>query len=94
MEPEGEFSPDLIHILDKREVQLQKRTIVYFKVQWKHFEVDEATWENEATMRKAYPTLFHDVIVSPYNTKDGVVLSGEGCNILNFGPNTYGLESH
>ena len=43
-------------------------------------------------MRKDYPTLFHDVILIPYNTRDGVVLSGEGCNILNFGPNTYTHE--
>ena len=65
VEPEGEFSPDPLHILDKREVQLWKHTPVQLKLQWKHFEVDEATWENEATMTKAYPTLFHDVIESP-----------------------------
>ena len=53
-------------------------------MKWKHFEANEDTWENEATMRKAYPSLFHDFISSPYNTRDGVVLSGEGCNILNF----------
>ena len=63
MEPEGEFAHKPTHILDKREVQLWERTIVQLKVQWKHFEVDEATWENEATMRKAYPALFYDVIV-------------------------------
>ena len=28
------------------------------------FEANEATWENEATMRKDYPSLFHDVISS------------------------------
>ena len=65
MEPEGEFSPEPSHIVEKREVQLRKRTIVQLKVQWKHFEDDEDTWENEATMRKAYPTLFHDYILSP-----------------------------
>ena len=71
-------------------MQLRKHTVVQLKVRWKHFEVDEATWENEATMRKAYPTLFHDIIVSsPQNTRDGIVLSEEGCNIPNFGPNTY-----
>ena len=64
VEPKGGFSPEPIHILDKREVQLKKRTVVQLKVQWKHFEADEATWENEATMRKAYPTLFHDVMIS------------------------------
>ena len=66
--------------------------MVQLKVQSKHFEADEATWDNEATMRKAYPALFHDVILSPQNTRNGVVLRGEGCNILNFGPNTYSHE--
>ena len=70
-------------------MQLQKRTIVQLKVQWKNFEGDEATWENKSTMRKAYPALFHDIILSPYNTRDVVVLSEEGCNTPNFGPNTY-----
>ena len=43
VETEGEFSPEPLHVLDKREVQLRKCTIVQLKVQWKHFEVDEAT---------------------------------------------------
>ena len=43
VETEGEFVLELLHILDKRDVQL--------KLQWKHFEADEDTWENEATMR-------------------------------------------
>ena len=65
MEPKGEFVPEPLHIMDKREAQLRRCTIVQLKVQWKHFEADEATWENEATMRKAYPALFHNVISSP-----------------------------
>ena len=56
VELEGDFSPEPIHILDKREVQLRKCTIVQLKVQWKQFEADEATWENGATMRKDYPS--------------------------------------
>ena len=43
-------------------------------------------------MRKAYPTLFHDIIQNPYNTRDSVVLSGEGCNIPIFGPTIYRHE--
>ena len=43
VEPEGEFAPEPLHILDKREVQFRKRTVVQLKVLWKHFEVDEAT---------------------------------------------------
>ena len=65
VEPEGEFAPKPLHILDKREVQLRKRTIVYFKVQWNHFEAYEATWKNQATIRKDYPVSFHDFILSP-----------------------------
>ena len=69
-----------------------KRTVLKLKVQWKDFEADEATWENEATKKKAYPILFHNVIPSPQNIRDDVVLRGEACNILNFGPNTYRHE--
>ena len=65
MEPEGDFPLETLHILEKREVHLKKITVVQLKVQWKRFEADEATWENEATMRKAYPTLFHDFSPSP-----------------------------
>ena len=32
VEPKGEFSPEPTHILDKREVQLQKHTMVQWKV--------------------------------------------------------------
>ena len=40
-------------------------------------------------MRKDFPALFHDVILCPQNTRDGVVLSREGCNVPNFEPNNY-----
>ena len=46
-------------------MQLRKCTIVQLKLQLKEFEDDEATWENEATMRKDYTALFHDVFLSP-----------------------------
>ena len=92
VDPEGEFTAERLQISDKREVQLQKCTVVQLKVQWKHFEVDEATWENEATMRKAYLAFFLDIIHSPQNTRDDVVLSGEGCKIPNFGPTIYRHE--
>ena len=65
VEPEGELSLEPTHILDKREVQLRKHTVVRLKVQLNHFEADEATCKNEVTMRKDYPALFHDVIPSP-----------------------------
>ena len=89
MEPEGYFSPEPTYTLHKREVELRKHTVVQLKVQWNHFEADEATLENEATMRNDYPALFHDAIPSHKNTRDDVVLSKEGCNIPHFGPKTY-----
>ena len=61
----GSFPLSLLIYRDKREVQFRKRTVVQLKVQWKHFEADEATWENEGTMKNAYPTLFHDIISNP-----------------------------
>jgi hypothetical protein len=58
VEPEGEFHPEPQCILDRRETMLQNRAIVQVKVQWKHFGVDEATWELEDAMRLAYPFFF------------------------------------
>ena len=64
VELEVDFVHEPLHILDKREVQLRKNTIIQLKVQRNHFEYDEATWENESTMREAYLALFHDFILS------------------------------
>ena len=50
------FEP--LNILDQREVMLRKRAIAQVKVQWQHFGPDEATWEDEELMKKAYPGLF------------------------------------
>ena len=47
-------------ILDKREIKLQKHTIVQVKVQWKHYSIEEATWEREEIMRQNFPILFQD----------------------------------
>ena len=69
VEPEGQFMRNPLHILDKREVQLRKQSIVQLKVQWRHFGLDEATWENETTMKQVYLTFFHDFISSPQNTE-------------------------
>ena len=60
-----DFVNEPLHILDKREVQLRNCTIVQLKVKWNHFEADEASWENESTMRESYLALFHDFIPSP-----------------------------
>eukprot|EP00253_Pinus_taeda_P015651 PITA_15651 len=60
VEPEGEFMVEPVNMLDRRRVELRKRVINQVKVQWQHFGPDEATWEDEQSMREAYPRLFLD----------------------------------
>ena len=47
-------------ILDTKEVELRKWTIVQGKIQLKHYTLEEATWEEEEAMRQVYPILFQD----------------------------------
>ena len=42
-------------ILDKREIELHKRVVIQVKVQCKHFELEEDTWEDEKFLREGYP---------------------------------------
>eukprot|EP00253_Pinus_taeda_P002818 PITA_02818 len=58
VEPEGEVLVKPLKILDRREVTLRKQAITQGKVQWQHFGPDEATWEDEELIKKAYPRLF------------------------------------
>ena len=60
MELDGNFHVVPMHILDKREVVLQKKTIVQVKVQWEDYAPYEATWEREDVKRHTYPFLFQD----------------------------------
>ena len=48
-------------------------------MQWRHFGLDEATWEMEDAMRQAYPILFnfvHTIDVKDKNIEDDVPLRG------------------
>ena len=58
VEPEGEFLPEPLQILEQEEIELRNRTVMRIKVQSKHFTVEEATWEREAEMMERYPFLF------------------------------------
>ena len=55
MEPEGEFLPEPLRILEREEIELRNRTVARVKVQWKHFTAEEDTWEREAEMMERYP---------------------------------------
>ena len=58
VEPEGEFQTEPLCILDKKVTLLRNRAIRQGKMQWKHFGLDEATWDLEDSMKEAYPFLF------------------------------------
>eukprot|EP00253_Pinus_taeda_P030901 PITA_30901 len=58
VELEGEFLVEPVGILDWREVTLRRRVITQVKIQWQHFGPEEATCEDERTMREAFPQLF------------------------------------
>eukprot|EP00253_Pinus_taeda_P033985 PITA_33985 len=58
VELEGEVLVEPQSILDRREVRLRKRVITQVKVLWQHYGLEEATWEDEELIRKAYPNLF------------------------------------
>ena len=61
VELEGEFLPKSQCIIDRKETPLRNITIAQVKVQWKHFGLDEATWEMEDAMKYAYPFLFTSI---------------------------------
>ena len=58
VEPEGKFQVEPMHILDRRETVLRNRVVTRVKVQWKHFILEEVTWELEEVLWNKYPCLF------------------------------------
>ena len=50
VEPEGEFQIEPMHILDRKVTMLRNRAIGQVKVQWEHYEPEEAMWELEDAM--------------------------------------------
>ena len=52
------YTERLVKILDRLERVTRRKTIKMCKVKWSHHSEDEATWENEETLREDYPELF------------------------------------
>ena len=44
-------------IVDSCDQVLRRKTV---RVLWRHYGVEESTWEHEDTMRASYPFLFRD----------------------------------
>ena len=75
-----ESKAEPLHILDMKEILLWNWAITKVKVQWKHFTLEEVTWEMDDVMRKAYQFLFQQWNDLKLNIEDDVALRGEECN--------------
>ena len=47
-----------MRIVDSRDQVLRRKTVRLVKVLWRHYGVEEFTWDHEDTMRATYPFLF------------------------------------
>ena len=47
-------------ILDNRDHVLRLKTLRLVMVLWRHYGVEESTWEREDTMQATYPFFFRD----------------------------------
>ena len=52
------YEETLVQIVDRKEQVLRSKVIPFVKVLWKNHEMEVATWEPEAQMRRQYPQLF------------------------------------
>ena len=54
------FEEGPVCIVDSHDQVLRRKTVRLVRVLWRHYGVDESTWEREDTMRATYPILFRD----------------------------------
>ena len=52
IQPNLTYEEKPIHILGKREQVLRNKVILYVKVLWHNGNLEEITWESEASMRQ------------------------------------------
>ena len=60
VDTDGTFEEGLVCILESRDRILRRKTVRIVRVLWRHYGVEESTWEREDTMRATYPFLFRD----------------------------------
>ena len=60
VDTDGTFEEGPVCILDSRDQVLRRQTVRLVRVLWRHYGVEESTWEREDTMRATYPFLFRD----------------------------------
>ena len=54
------FEEGPVCIVDSRDQVLRRKTVRLVLVLWRHYRVEESTWEREDMMRATYPFLFRD----------------------------------
>ena len=60
VDTDGTFEEGPVCILDSCDQVLRRKTVRLVRVLWRHYGVEETTWEHEDTMRATYPFLFRD----------------------------------
>ena len=60
VDTDGTFEEGPVCIVDSRDQVLRRKTVRLVLVLWRHYGVEESTWEREDTMRATYPFLFRD----------------------------------
>ena len=60
VDTDGTFEEGPVCILDSCDQVLRRKTVRLVRVLWRHYGVEESTWEHEDTMRAIYLFLFRD----------------------------------
>ena len=60
VDTDGTFEEGPVCIMDSRDHVLRRKTTRLVRVLWRHYGVEESTWEREDMMRATYPFLFRD----------------------------------
>ena len=60
VDTDGTFEEGPVCILYSRDQVLRRKTVRLVRVLWRHYGVEESTWERDDTMRATYPFLFRD----------------------------------
>ena len=60
VDTDGTFEEGPVCIIDSRDQVLRRKTVRLVRVLWRHYGVEESTWEREDTIRATYPFLFRD----------------------------------
>ena len=60
VDTDGTFEEGPACILDSRDQVLLRKTVRLVRVLWRHYGVEESTWERDDTMQATYPFLFRD----------------------------------